>query len=86
MQGMMELSEVQWDRTKKVLKGRADVIGSETMKITIALNGYKALKSSSSRGTARLAPRKESRELVDLEITCRENTISEFAVQFKQGP
>jgi hypothetical protein len=45
LQGWVELTGVQWDRQTRTLSGTAHVIGGEPMKIVVADNGARVLKS-----------------------------------------
>ena len=46
MQGYIELSDISWNSDAGELKGKAQLIGEEPMKIVIALNGYDIVDAS----------------------------------------
>lgn len=80
MQGLMELHDVIWDKTKKVYSGKADVIGGETMEIVIALNGYKTPTANSDGGTINF--KVIGNGLALLKIDCKDNNTVNWRLSF----
>ena len=80
MQGLMELHDVNWDKTKKVYSGKADVIGGETMEIIIALNGYNTPTANSNRGIIDL--KIIGNGLAQLKIDCKDNNTVNWSLSF----
>jgi len=54
MQGLVELSNINWDDIAKSLSGIADVVADEPLRIIIANNGFIPLNAHSSEGITEL--------------------------------
>jgi hypothetical protein len=74
MQGYEELSDVKWENNS--LRGKAKVVGGETMKIILALNGHTPAASSGLTVSA-------DGKLATLALDCQKNETMEWCVTFK---
>ncbi|MEJ7736416.1 MAG: hypothetical protein WKF97_03225 [Chitinophagaceae bacterium] len=81
MQGLMELSNVQWNNERKEYSGKAEIVGGETMEIVIAPNGNKAVKVKTDNGKASF--KKTSDGLLVLKISNKTNAAINWKVIFK---
>jgi hypothetical protein len=75
MQGYLELSDVKWESNS--LSGKAKVVGGETMKIVIALNGHTPVALSNLTVSA-------DSKLAVLALDSRKNETVEWFVNFKK--
>jgi hypothetical protein len=81
MQGLMELSNVQWNNARKEYSGNANVVAGETMEIVIAPNGMKAVKVKTDDGKATIE--KTGNGLVVLKISNKTNAQIYWTLAFK---
>jgi hypothetical protein len=81
MQGYIDLSNVTWDAAGKVLKGTSKVIGGETTKLVIAVNGFKAVSSKAADAKAELI-KGDVAGLIVLAIDKKENGMVEWSIAF----
>jgi len=80
LQGWMDLNDVKWSPAQKRLSGTAKVIGGEPFTITIACNGYKALKAV--QPGAELKPHPNN-TLIRLELNAEHSGDQPWTVSFK---
>lgn len=52
MQGLIELSDVNWSKPDKKLSGKAQLIGGESLKIAIACNGWSVVSANAENATS----------------------------------
>ncbi len=81
MQGLMELSNVQWNQDRKEYSGKANVVAGETMEIMIASNGMKPVKVKTDDGKA--TSEKTSDDLLVLKIISKKNASINWKIFFK---
>ncbi len=81
MQGYIDLSNVTWDAAGKVLKGTSKVIGGETTKLVIAVNGFKAVSSKAADAKAELI-KGDVAGLIVLALGKAENGTVEWSITF----
>lgn len=74
MQGQSELFDVKWKNNN--LSGKAKVVGSEPMKIVIALNGHLSVAGSSLTVSA-------DGKLAFLSLDCQKNKTVEWPINIK---
>jgi hypothetical protein len=63
LQGYIELSDIKWNASAKELKGVADLVLGEPIKITLACNGKKVIRASAPHTTATLTQNGDLAEL-----------------------
>ncbi len=80
MQGYVELKDVQWNSKKKILSGKADVVGGETFKIVIAANGFVPSASRVISANSKLTDTKKG--VFDLLIDSSKNKTVKWRVSF----
>ena len=80
MQGLLELSAVTWDADRKVYSGTAEVVGGETLRITIALNGHAQPTVTVNEGVADVVATGEG--LVELRIDSETNRAIRWELKF----
>ena len=85
MQGFIDMTKYpEWNGKKKVLEGTSSVIGGETYKIIIALNGYKAIKAETAGdATFKVQSIDNKNGLAVLTIDSKENNEIAWKVKFE---
>lgn len=82
MCGMMELGETSWDRRKKKLEFTADLIGGETMNITVAIpEGVKYRVVDAKSGTSKVSF-KQNGQYVRVYASSEKNRKSNIEIYF----
>jgi hypothetical protein len=85
MQGLVDMTGTPvWDENKRVLSGKSRVIGGEEYKVVIALNGYKAVKSSANHARTKIEVSGKDNDLAELSVLSAENSEIEWSVSFKK--
>ena len=83
MQGYVDLvKKPEWNQQALALSGTSSVIGNEPYRITIALNGYDALKAEGSGAEARVIVRHDNTSLADLVLVTEKNTDVTWTIYF----
>lgn len=83
MQGMLEIHDLRWDIRQCVLTGRADVVSGDTLKITVAHNGYIVDMSETDSGRNEI--KEISDELIDIILDSNQTTQVKWKITFKQN-
>ncbi len=86
MCGMMELSKTKWNRNNKTLGFTADVVGGETMSITIAIPEgakYKAVAVGSDSAKVSF---KQTGQYVSISASSENNCKSHIELRFQSQP
>ena len=81
MQGLLELSGIEWDADQSTLSGSVKAIANMPLTITIAANTRSFKKAHSDTGTVKAESTKDG--LVRLILTPEENTTVSFEVLFE---
>jgi hypothetical protein len=81
MQGYLDLLRVEWDEKRHVLSGVSKIIGDDPYRVSLALNGYAAVKAECKGISARLSSPGEG--IVELSLAGPENATVEWSVSFK---
>ncbi len=85
MQGYLDMPGYPgWDNTKKILSGRSEVIGGETYKIILALNGYVIKKTEADGVNISVRLIDEMNNLAEITIDKAENGKVDWSVWFEQ--
>ena len=79
MQGYVELSGIIWDVKTGELKGKAQLIGDEPMKIVIALNGHKIV--SGNAGNTKVSTEAKG-DLAEITMTNDKNETVSWTITF----
>lgn len=82
MQGMLELSNLKWDKGPKQLSGKVKVVKDELLTITIANNGY-IPRIASANNLAEISIEKVSKNLSKLKIKSNKSEIIPWVFMFK---
>ena len=85
MQGYVDLADVAWDAEGRTLSGKAHVVGGETFKIVLALNGHKPGAATTAGAHAVLRPMPGRDGLAELFLECPDNRLVEWSVAFPAG-
>ena len=84
MCGMMELSKTRWDAKSKSLKFTADLVGGETMHITIGVPEGSGLRATAAKsGTAKVSV-KQAGQYANVAVSAEKNVKSEVEVLFER--
>ena len=83
MCGMMELGNTNWDRRKKKLEFTADLIGGETMNITIAIPEGANYRAVDLKNDTAKVSFKQNGQYVVVSASSAKNTKSNIEVFFK---
>lgn len=80
MQGMVELSNVNWEPARKILSGNAETVEGEPMIITVAMNdsSFKAVRSDIGTVDAKFV----SQDLLELKIQSEDGGCLRFEIEF----
>jgi hypothetical protein len=81
MQGLLELSGVEWDADQLTLSGSVKAIANMPLTITIAANTHTLKETHGNTGTVKAETTKDG--LVRLTLTPEENTTVSFEVMFE---
>ena len=85
MQGLVDMPGLPvWDEKRQVLSGRSKVIGGETYKVVIALNGYKPLKCSAVRARSDIEMTGREKQLAVLSILPAGGGDVEWSISFRK--
>ncbi len=86
MQGYLDLSVVEWDSKRQILRGTCKLTAYEPYRISLALDGFlhKEVTVNQSDVTARLQAR--DAEVVDVTLNSPANTTAkwEYTLEFRQ--
>jgi hypothetical protein len=83
MQGYNDLKNVLWTASSKTYKGTAAVVGGDTYKIIIALNGRQPVSCKTNSGTCLFKTIDEENGLIEVSINSLVNKNIQWAVIFK---
>ena len=84
MQGYVDMTRYpSWNASKKELSGISQVVGGETYRIIIALNGFKPVKASAIRARASVKVMDGMKGIAVLEINRSENGEVAWGVRFR---
>lgn len=81
MQGYVDVANIEWDAAERVLKGTSKVVGGETYKLVIAINGFKAVSCKASDAKVELIKSADA-DLIVLGIGKAENGTIEWSIAF----
>ncbi|MDZ8120001.1 hypothetical protein [Pontiella agarivorans] len=82
LQGWVDLKNVQWDSTTKVLSGTAHVIGGEPFRIVVADNGGNVSEATAKGGDVERLPHAVA-GLTSLTLTASVNSDVEWALNYR---
>jgi hypothetical protein len=86
MQGYVDLvKKPVWDAKTKTLSGISSLIGEESCRITLALNGYRALKVDADIADAQISVRKDNPNLADMVLFSNKNQDVYWKVSFSDS-
>ena len=78
MQGYVDLvGKPHWDEDSRTLSGTASVIGGESYRLTVALNGYAPRDATATGGAAKITIRADQDNLADLVLKAEEERFHE---------
>ncbi len=82
MQGYADLPRCEWDGNKRELRGTSKVIGGETYKVVIAINGWrpKAANAAGAKGNVRVIEAKAG--LAELSLDRAQNGDTKWTISF----
>ena len=84
MQGLVDFSRFPvWKAGNKELSGTSKVIGEETYKIVIAMNGYIAVNCKAKNAKSKIEITDKEKGLAVLSLDAKENAEIEWSVKFK---
>lgn len=84
MQGYLDVSEVEWDAEGKVLKGCSRLVKNDLYRISLALNGYRALKATSNDDGIDPILLTGGAGIVDVGLLSSKNTVVTWEVLFDE--
>jgi hypothetical protein len=85
MQGYVDVLKTEWDPTAQKLTGASKVVGGETYKLVIAMNGYKSLSCGVLDAKAEIQQSGNDADgIAVLSIDRPENGITEWSVTFQK--
>jgi hypothetical protein len=86
MQGLVDMIQLPvWQADKNVLAGKSKVIGGETYKIILALNGYQPVSVSAKNAKGKIEICDIERKLAIVSLTSKTNEEVEWKVVFKNN-
>ncbi len=84
MQGYVDLPRCEWDGNKRELRGTSKVVGGETYKVIIALNGWKP-KAADAMGTkSKIRVIDEKTGLAELSLDRGQNGDTDWTISFEK--
>ncbi len=85
MQGYVDLvTKPRWNDATETLSGTASVIGGETYRITLALNGYTADTAEADGAAIQVTPRAGDEPLAEVSLRTEENRDVSWKVVFRR--
>ena len=84
LQGWVELSGVNWDRTRRRLSGKAALVGGEAFKIVFANNGLKPAKAGADNAGAKLESHAAGADLAVLVLSRPESGEAGWSLEYEQ--
>jgi hypothetical protein len=85
MQGLVDMTGLPvWNEERKILSGRSKVVGGETYKVVIALNGYKPTVCAAGNSRARIDLTDSANNLAVLTILSPGNDEVKWSVSFRK--
>jgi hypothetical protein len=84
MQGFEDMIRCEWNRNSAELQGTSKVIGGETYRVVIALNGFKPDRAKAGAAKASIRVIDEKAGLAELTLDRHENGDTDWAVQFSK--
>lgn len=84
LQGWVDLANVNWDGANRRLTGTAKVIGGETYRITLALNGYTADTAEADGAAIQVTPRAGDEPLAEVSLRTEHNRDVSWKVVFRR--
>lgn len=85
MQGLVEMTILPtWHAGKNILTGKSKVIGGETYKVVIALNGHRPASCSAKNAKTKIEIIDKKNGLAILSVTTNNNKEVEWSVAFKK--
>ena len=82
MQGYVDLPRCEWDGNKRELRGTSKVVGGETYKVIIALNGWKPKAASEAGAKCKIRVIDEKAGLAELSLDRPRNGDTDWVVNF----
>lgn len=79
----IDVSDVKWDSSQKVLSGTSKVVGGETYKLVIATNGYTTVSSTAQNAETEII-KGANPKIVELVINRAENGTVDWSISFKK--
>lgn len=84
LQGWVDLANVKWDAANRQLTGTAKVIGGETYRITLALNGYTTETAEADGVAIQVTPRTGDEPLAEVSLRTEQNHDVSWKVVFRR--
>ena len=84
LQGWVDLANVNWDAANRRLTGTAKVIGGETYRITLALNGYTADTVEADGAAIQVTPRAGDEPLAEVSLRTEHNRDVSWKMVFRR--
>ena len=85
MQGLVDMTGLpQWNSHTGILTGKSKVVGGETYKVTIALNGYRPLSAKAKNARVEILATDKRSGLAVMSVNADTNCEVEWSVTFKK--
>jgi hypothetical protein len=82
MQGFVDMVRCEWDDETKELRGTSRVIGGETYKVVLALNGFRPKAASAAGANAKIRVLDKKAGLAELTLDRPQNGDTPWSLQF----
>ncbi len=85
MQGLVDMTGLpQWNSHTGILTGKSKVVGGETYKVTIALNGYRPLSAKAKNARVEILATDKRSGLAVMSVNADTNCEVEWSIAFKK--